>query len=124
MFALLRIVGGILVIAHGLVHLLYLVDDVPEFRVDNSWVVPRDASRPVGVALVAATIVASVLLGLAVLGVPWLSGVWPVFAVAAAVTSLMLLAAFWDNPLVFGVAINLALIALAVMRPEWTQQIG
>lgn len=124
MLTLLRIVVGILLIAHGLVHLLYLVDDVPEFRLDDSWVVPHGVARPVGVALTAATIVASVLLGFAVWGVPGLSGVWPALTVAAAATSLVLLAAFWDNRLVFGVAINVALIALVVMRPEWTQQIG
>jgi hypothetical protein len=124
MFTLLRIVAGILLIAHGLVHLLYLVDDTPEFRLDNSWVVPHDASRPVGVTLMAATIASSVLLGLAIWGVPWLSGAWPLFAMAAAVTSLVLLTAFWNNRLVVGVAINVALIALVAMRPEWTQQIG
>lgn len=124
MLVLLRIVAGILLIAHGLVHLLYLVDDVTEFRLDNSWVVPQDASRPVGVALMAATIVASMLLGLAVWGVPWLSALWPALATAAALTSLVLLATFWDNRLVFGVAINIALIVLVVTRPEWTQQIG
>lgn len=71
-----------------------------------------------------ATILASVLLGLAVWGVPWMAGFWTVFMVAAASTSLMLLVAFWDNRLVFGVALNVVLIALVVMRPEWTQQIG
>ena len=124
MLVLLKIIAGILLIAHGLVHLLYLVDDVPEFRLNDSWVVSPDASRGVGVALIAATIAASVLLGLAVWGVPWLSGIWPVLATAAAITSLVLLAAFWDNHLAFGVAINLAIITLVAMRPDWTQHIG
>jgi hypothetical protein len=31
----LRIVIGLLLIAHGLVHLLYLTDDVQEFSLDN-----------------------------------------------------------------------------------------
>lgn len=124
MLSLLRIVAGVLLVAHGLVHLLYLVDDVPEFQLDNSWIVPHDASRPVAAALMAATITASTLLGLAVWGVPVLSGVWPVLAIAAATTSLVLLVTFWDNHLVVGVTINLAMIALAAMRPEWTQQIG
>ena len=124
MVALLRIVAGILLIAHGLVHLLYLVDDTPEFHLDNSWLVPEAASRPVAITLMTATIVASVLLGLAVWGVPWLSSLWAVFTVAAAVTSLALLVAFWDYHLVFGIALNLALIAVVVLRPAWTQQIG
>lgn len=124
MLSLLRVLAGILLIAHGLVHLLYLVDDVPEFQLDHSWVVPDDASRPVALALMAGTITASVLLGLAVWGVPVLSGAWPVLAVAAATTSLVLLVAFWDTHLVVGVTINLVMIALVVVRPEWTQRIG
>lgn len=124
MLVLLRIVVGILLIAHGLVHLLYLVDDVPEFRLDGSWVVASDAARPVGLALMATTIAASVLLGLAVWGVPVLAGLWPALAAAAAVSSSLLLAAFWDRRLVAGVAINLAMIALVLLRPEWTQELG
>lgn len=124
MVALLRIVAGILLIAHGLVHLLYLVDDTPEFHLDNSWLVPEGVSRPVAITLMTATIVASVLLGLAVWGVPLLSNLWAMFTVAAAVTSLALLVAFWDNHLVFGIALDLALIAVVVVRPEWTQRIA
>jgi hypothetical protein len=45
--------------------------------------------------------------------------------VIGAVVSLALLAAFWHNQMVFGVAINLALIALAVVQPGWlTERIG
>lgn len=36
----------------------------------------------------------------------------------AAVTSLALLFSFWDTRLIFGVAMEIALIALVVMRPE------
>lgn len=121
---LLRVVGGGLLIAHGLVHLLYLVGDVREFRLDDSWVVPRDAARPVGMTLITATIIASVLLGLAVWGVPGLAALWHVWALVAAITSLVLLTAFWDNHLVFGVAIDLVLVALAVTQPGWTDRIG
>lgn len=124
MLVLLRIVAGALLIAHGLVHLLYLVDDVPEFRLDGSWVVPGDAARPVGLPLLAVTIAASVLLGLAVWGVPVLAGLWPALATTAAASSLLLLAAFWDHHLVFGVAIDLVMVALAVLQPGWTERIG
>lgn len=121
---LLRAVAGILLIAHGLVHLLYLVDDVPEFTLDRSWIVPAAASRPVAYVLMASTILASIVLGLAVWGVPLIDTLWPVAAVAAAATSLALLVAFWHNRLVFGVTINLALLAVVVLRPEWTQHLG
>ena len=121
---LLRAVGGFLLVAHGLVHLLYLVDDVPEFSLERSWVVPVAASRPVAYGLMTATILASVVLGLAVWGVPVIRTIWPLATVAAAATSLALLVAFWHNRLLFGVAINLALLAVVVLRPEWTQQLG
>jgi hypothetical protein len=32
-----RVVAGVLVLAHGLVHLLYLAPDVREFSIDRSW---------------------------------------------------------------------------------------
>ena len=34
---LVRVAAGVLLLAHGLVHLLYLADDVPEFPMDRSW---------------------------------------------------------------------------------------
>lgn len=124
MLVLLRIVAGSLLIAHGLVHLLYLAEDVDEFRLDGSWVVPHDAARPIGMTLMVATIVASGMLGLAVWGLPWLAGIWPLLMLVAAVSSLVLLFAFWNNRLAFGITIDIALIALVVLRPDWIQQIG
>ena len=124
MTTLIRVVAGGLLVAHGLVHLLYLVDDVPEFTLDRSWVVPDGVSRPVGLALIAVTIAGYVLVGLAVWGVPVLSGIWPALTILASVVSLVLLVAFWNTRLVFGVAIGIALIAVAVLRPEWTDRIA
>jgi len=119
-----RIVAGLLLIAHGLVHLLYLTpapdDERYPFTLRESWLVPVTARRPVAIFLVAATIVLFALLGLAVWGVPGLSGVWPALAVAAALSSLALLIAFWDAWLTIGVAIDVALIVIAVTRPGWT----
>ena len=53
MLILVRIVVGMLLLAHGLVHLLYLARDVPEFTLDHSWLVPDAARRPVGLVLMA-----------------------------------------------------------------------
>ena len=44
-------------------------------------------------------------------------------ATRAAAVSLALLVAFWDTRLLAGVAIDLALAAVAVTRPEWTDRI-
>jgi hypothetical protein len=124
MATLLRIVIGVLLIAHGLVHLLYLTDNVPEFSMERSWLVPESASRAVAMVLMWATVATFALLGLAVWGVPGLADAWPGIAIVAAVLSLALLVAFWSWSLIFGVLIDVALIAVAVIRPEWTDRIG
>jgi hypothetical protein len=56
-----RVVAGALLLAHGLVHLLYLAPDVPEFSLDRSWLLPASARRPVALALMAATVAAFAL---------------------------------------------------------------
>lgn len=124
MDTLLRIVIGVLLIAHGLVHLLYLTPDVPEFSFERSWLVPESVSRPVAIGLMYATVVAFTLLGLSVWGVPGLAGIWPWIAIVASALSLALLVSFWRWSLIFGLIIDVALIALAVIRPEWTDRIG
>ena len=124
MVTVIRIVVGLLLIAHGLVHLLYVADDVPEFTLERSWVVPEPLNRPVGLALMAATVAGFVLVGLTVWGVPGLASVWPALTIAAATVSLVLLLAFWNTRLIFGVLLNLALITVALVRPGWTEQIG
>lgn len=124
MDTLLRIVVGFLLIAHGLVHLLYLIDDVPEFSLENSWLLPESAGRPVALVLMWATVGAFTLLGLAVWGVPGLTSIWPALAIIGSALSLLLLVTFWSWSLVFGVLINLAVIAIAVIRPEWTDRLG
>jgi hypothetical protein len=124
MATLVRIVVGILLIAHGLVHLLYLAPDVPQFSIKESWLVPESASRPLAMVLMWATVGAFALLGLAVWGVPVLTEAWPGIAIVASVLSLALLVAFWNWSLIFGVLIDVALIAAAVIRPEWTDRIG
>ena len=124
MDTLLRIVVGFLLIAHGLVHLLYLTDDVPEFSLEKSWLAPTSVSRPVGLFLIGLTVIAFVLLGLAVWGVPGLSTIWPALAIIGSALSLLLLFAFWSWSLIFGVLIDLAIIAIAVVRPEWTDRLS
>ena len=119
-----HIVLGLFLIAHGLVHLLYLVskpeDESYPFTLRESRLVPETARRPLALSLIAAAIVFFALLGLAVWGVPGLSGAWPVLAVVAASSSLALLIAFWDARLTLGVLIDVAVIIIVVTRPDWT----
>lgn len=121
---MIRFLAGGLLIAHGLVHLLYVAEEVPEFSVERSWVVPVQARPRVASALMGATVVAFALVGLAVWGVPLLTAAWPALTVAASAVSLILLASFWHPRLMLGVVIDLALIAVALTQPEWTTSIG
>lgn len=121
---LVRVVVGALLVAHGLVHLLYVADDVTEFELDHSWLVPDGVARSVGLGLMAATIAAFALVGLAVWGVPGLASAWPVLTVVASALSLGLLLAYWDVQVMLGVAIDVGLVVVAVLRPGWTETIG
>ena len=114
-----RAATGVLLLAHGLVHLLYLAPGVPEFSLDRSVVVPSAARRPVGLTLVVVTVAAFALLALAVWGVPPLTSRWPGVALIAALLSAALLIAFWRTALVFGLLIDVALVVVAVNRPAW-----
>lgn len=128
MEVLLRIVSGSLLIAHGLVHLLYFVPNVDDpkwpFTLSRSWLVPVAVRRPVGIALIAVTLIAFALLGLAVWGVPGLSAIWPTLAIIGSAASLVTLIVFWNTQLLIGVAIDVGLIVVALVRPEWTDRIG
>ncbi len=93
------------------------------FTLDESWLLPAAARRSSGLVLVAATVAAFALLGLAVWGVPGLSGAWPLIAIVAAALSLGLLVAFWSSHLFVGIGIDLALVAAALIRPEWVEKI-
>jgi hypothetical protein len=118
-----RSVVGLLLLAHGLVHLLYLSSDTPEFSIERSWLLPEAVRRPTALVLMAATVFAFALVALAVWRVPGLSGVWPVLVIAASALSTVLLVVFWNSQLVFGLAINVALIAVVVTQPGWADRL-
>ncbi|WP_405071649.1 hypothetical protein OG558_20245 [Kribbella sp. NBC_01510] len=120
---LVRIAAGVFLLAHGLVHLLYLADDVHEFSLDRSWLVPAVARRPLALGLIAATTVAFAILALAVWGVPGLSAAWPALTVMACLLSMVLIILFWNTWLVFGFAIDIVLLAVAVIQPGWVGRV-
>ena len=127
MHALVRIAAGAFLIAHGLVHLLYVTPSPKDpnfpFTLKESWLVPQDSRRPTGLVLMVAVVVAFALLGLAIWGFPGLSDIWPALAIVAAALSLTLLFAFWNARLVAGIGIDAALIALALAQPGWLDKI-
>lgn len=127
MTTLLRVVAGILLIAHGLVHLLFVVPDAADpsypFSLDRSWLLPDAARRPVATGLMGAVVIAFLASALALWGVPGLAGAWSPITVVAGGLSVVLLVAFWDSRLLIGVAISVGLIVLAVLQPAWLDPI-
>ena len=124
---LVRVVLGALLAAHGLVHLLWFApneDPAWPFRLDRSWLVSGATGKAVAVALVSLTVAGFALLGLAVWGVPGLASIWPGLAIGAAIASLAALVLFWDRQLLWGVAIDVALIVVSLWRPGWTDRLG
>lgn len=126
MEVLVLIVLGVLLVAHGLVHLLWLApsdDPAWPFRLDRSLLLSEGTRTPVAVVLIALVVMGFALLGLAVWGVPGLTSIWPVLAIGAAVASLAALVLFWDRQLLWGVAIDLVVIVVALWRPAWTDRL-
>lgn len=113
-----RIVVGVVLVAHGLVHLLYVAPDVP-FSLERSWLVPPGVRRPFAFGLMGAIILAFALVTLALWGVAGLDAAWPVLTVIAAGLSASLLVAYWNTQLLLGVVIDIALVAAAIAQPQW-----
>lgn len=127
------IIAGALV-AHGTIHLLFVAPrpaDRPgaapwPFDLGASWLFPRLGTPPgvvsfVGLALVAATVAGYALAALATLGV--LSPVtWDPAVAAGSVASLGLLVLFFHRSLVAGMAIDLALLWIALVA-AWSPDV-
>ena len=71
----------------------------------------------------AATVAGFALVALAVWGVPGLSAASPALTIVACLLSMALLAVFWDTVLVIGIVIDVALVVIAVTRPEWADRL-
>ena len=121
------LVGAILV-AHGWVHLVFLLPSTEResadngagnpFDMDRSWLIQRGADgrlvHTVGAVLAVATFLALAAAALAVLG--WLvpGGWWTGLVATGVVGSTALLVAFFAPTLVLGFVINAGLVALAI----------
>jgi len=123
MLVVLRILTGALILAHGLVHLLYLAPDVAEFSLDRSWLVGQSLRRPLGLALMAGAVSAFVMVAFAVWAVPGLATACPALTWVAGLLSAALLITFWHPHLAFGLALDTVIIVIAVSRPHWVQQL-
>lgn len=119
--AVLKVVIGLFLIAHGLVHLLYFIPPKPDFPMspDKSWlvgrgVVPLTIVSPAVKTLAVAGMAGFILLAFSFwdLGVP--QGWFAPLAVAASLVSLVVLALTWIRSFVLAVAINVGIIVWAV----------
>ena len=120
-----------LLVAHGGIHLLFVTPRPPArpgspawpFDLHRSWLFDflRPPLRAVGgfaLGLVVVTLASDVLAALATLGV-LSAGWWDVTVAIGALSSLALLVAFLHPRLLFGIAIDLVLLWVAVVA-AWT----
>jgi hypothetical protein len=124
-----RIVLGLFLVGHALVHLGYLSPVPPQsaggpewpFEMSKSWLVTNvgfsaDLVRPIGTVLVAITVVLLLGAGLATLRFVVPHEWWQALVLTGAVASLITLALFFHPWLLFGVAIDAALLYLVLIN--------
>lgn len=112
-----RIVAGLFLIAHGLVHLLYLARR-PEDAASTYPFVPEERwlARPLGPSAaraVAGTLAVACAIVFGVSGIALLvnADLWQPTAVAGSVVSLVLMLLFFHPWLLLGIAIDVAIVA-------------
>lgn len=118
-----RIVLGVFLIAHGLVHLMYVIPEPDQkagnlqwpFHLDRSWALSnlglgQGAVRTVGLLLMIATIAGFALAGFALLAS---LGWWSAAAIVGAAFSTALLGLYFHPLLVLGLAINAFVLSVA-----------
>lgn len=131
---MLRIIFGIFVVLHGLVHLLYFGQSARYFELqpgmvwpDRSWAFSKLLSETITRTL------ASIFLALAAIGfVAGSAGVfarqawWPAMAIGVAAFSTVLFVLFWDgvfqqlaNKGMVAILINAAIVVVAVVWPDF-----
>jgi hypothetical protein len=114
---------AVLLIGHGLVHVLFAVP-VPAatdggaawpFHVSQSWAITRvgldlGLVRVIGAVLIAITVAAFVLVALATVGVVIPSGWWQPTIALGAIASAATLVLFFDPQLVLGLGVDAVLL--------------
>lgn len=130
-----RVLIGILLVAHGLIHIAIYSSPAHDaraqaaFKLGHSWILSPaglgDAAlKIVGMPLWVAAGVGFALAGLAVFGVLPIAW-WQALAVTAAISSLALFTVFWHPWIVAAFAVDVAvLVGLLVVSPPWVEQIA
>jgi hypothetical protein len=117
---------GVFFIAHGLIHILYVVpapDENWPFDLGHSWLLIRlglgeRVLRGLGTVLWIAAMAGFVLAGLGVFGIPLLKDVWRPVAAVSSVVSFLLIGLFWHRSFVFALLIDAA-IFVALVWAQW-----
>ena len=124
---------GAFLVAHGLVHVLFVVPRPAgaattgaaewPFDMTRSWLVTvarmdPSAVRLVGVALIFAVVLGFLLAGLATVGILVPPGQWQVLVLASTAASVVLLAFFPSPQLVLGAAIDAVLLWM-ILASVW-----
>lgn len=122
-----RILLGLALLGHGLIHIGYLTPDPDDprypFTLDDSWLLPSSVRRGVGSALAIITVVAFAALALAAWGVPSLDSMWSLLIVVGGSASLILLVAFWHPWIVVGIVVDVSLLVLTLAVPGWWDRV-
>lgn len=131
-----RILFGLFLLAHGLIHASYLSPAPPAnpaapdwpFSMARSWLVTGlrvdiDIVRAVGTLLVVVVVAGFALSGLAWLGILVPAGWWPGLVIGSASASVILLAAFFHPWIVIGFVIDAVLLWL-VLAASWQVELG
>lgn len=123
-----RILIGLALLAHALIHAGYLSPAPPRtaggppwpFEMSSSWVVTTaglhpDAVRPLGTALVVVTMLAFAAAGLATIGIGVSPEWWRWLVIVGAVASALTLVLFFHPWIVLGLLIDAVLLYLVLV---------
>jgi hypothetical protein len=115
------------VFVHGLVHASWLSPAPPAKEGGPAWPfdltrsrllsalgAPSEAIHPLGMGLVAMTLVAFALSALGAAGVPGFAGAWAGITTVASLASILLIVTFWNRWFPVGLLLDVALIVTAV----------
>jgi hypothetical protein len=131
---ILRLLLAAFLLAHGLVHALYLAPRPTDeggaswpFTLDRSWILgplglDTGTMRILGLALIAVTIAGFALAAVAALGIAT-ETLWVPAVTIGTISSLALLGIFFQPWLVLGVVIDVALLWIVVML-DWSPADG
>lgn len=116
-----KILFGLFLIAHALIHLSFVSPQPPAqpgapawpFDITKSWLltgVNPDVLRTIGIILTVVVVVGFIASGLGWFGVPLLKTYWVGITVVSSLSSILLIVLFWNNWFVMGPLIDLVIL--------------